>query len=200
MSPLFYLDMKTFIKYIFFSVSLLLPVSCTVVTSTNLPGKQSKKTPSSMLGKYALELSEDLKLFMGEDYRMTIHFMKKRITVNDGYNDSDLKLNDSVFISKIKKDLYLSLGAAPNYTVMKVKKYGPDLYLFPMYLESEGEASDISAYFTSATDVPGEVDENGEMGFPSISVTIDDSKLSSFFSSQHCISDSFRLKRIPVDK
>lgn len=139
-------------------------------------------------------------MFMGEEYRMSIQFMKDRLRINDGYNNSDLQMNDSVFISAIKKNYYLTMGASPNYTVMKIKKYGKDLYLFPMFMNGETVASDVSGYFASALDVPGEIDENGEMGFPSISVTIDDAKLENFFSSPFCITDSFCLRNTAVKK
>jgi hypothetical protein len=170
------------------------------MTSTNIPGKQSNTVPKKLRGNYQLELPEDMAAFMGEEYKMSVMFNKKSLVVNDGYNDSEMKIGDSIFISLIGKTNYLTMGAAPNYSVFKMKKYDADIYLFPLFVEADTKAEQIQSYFTSALDVPESVDENGELSSPSISVTINDSKLESFYGSPFCVKDSFKLKFIGKKK
>lgn len=189
------------LKFFFFTFTLAVTLSsCTIVTSTNVPGKTAKKFPKSLQGYYQLELGEDFAAFMGDENKMYVTFKSDRMVVNDGTTDTETLLGDSLFVSKIKKGYYLSMGAGTNYTVYKLKKEGNDVMMYPLFAKEGVNANDLKPFFKNIVEVPGEVDENGEMGAPSMSVTIDDSKLEDYFKSDLVLNEPFKLKFIGKKK
>jgi hypothetical protein len=185
------------IKFLFFCATVLVTLSsCTIITSTNVPGKNVKKFPKSLQGHYQLELGEDFAAFMGDENKMFVTFKSDRMVVNDGTTDTETLLGDSLFVSKIKKGYYLSMGAGTNYTVYKLKKEGNDVIMFPLFAQEGITANDLKPFFKSVEEIPGEVDQNGEMGASSMSVTIDDAKLEDYFKSELVMTQSFNLKFI----
>jgi hypothetical protein len=189
------------LKFLFFSASIVLALSsCTIVTSTNVPGKNAKKFPKSLQGYYQLELGEDFAAFMGEENKMYVTFKSDRMVVNDGTTDTETLLGDSLFVSKIKKGYYLSMGAGTNYTVYKLKKEGNDVIMYPLFAQEGVTSNDLKPFFKSVEEIPGEVDENGEMGASSMSVTIDNAKLEEYFKSDLVMKEPFKLKFISKEK
>jgi hypothetical protein len=182
------------IKFLFFSASLVVALSsCTIVTSTNVPGKNLKKIPKSLQGHYELELGEDYAAFMG-DQKMYVTFKSDRMVVNDGTTDTETMLGDSLFVSSISKNYYLSMGAGTSYTVYKLKKEGKNLMMHPLFAEEGVTANDLKPFFKSVEEIPGEMDENGEEGAPSMSVSIDDAKLEDYYKSDLVMKEPYRLK------
>jgi hypothetical protein len=182
------------IKFLFFSASLVVALSsCTIVTSTNVPGKNLKKIPKSLQGHYELELGEDYAAFMG-DQKMYVTFKSDRMVVNDGTTDTETLLGDSLFVSSISKNYYLSMGAGTSYTVYKLKKEGKNLMMYPLFAEEGVTANDLKPFFKSVEEIPGEMDENGEEGAPSMSVSIDDAKLEDYYKSDLVMKEPYRLK------
>lgn len=189
------------LKFLFFSASLILALSsCTIVTSTNVPGKNAKKFPKSLQGHYQLELGEDFAAFMGDENKMYVTLKSDRMVVNDGTTDTETLLGDSLFVSKIKKSYYLSMGAGTNYTVYKLKKEGNDVIMFPLFAQEGVTANDLKPFFKNVEEIPGEVDENGEIGPSSMSVTIEDGKLEDYFNSDLVMKEPFKLKFISKKK
>lgn len=188
------------IPFILFSAIILLGMSsCTIVTSTNVPGTNATKFPKNLQGHYELELGEDFAAFMG-DNKMYVTFKNDRMVVNDGSTDTETMIGDSLFVSKIKKNYYLSMGAGTSYTVYKLKKTGSDVMMYPLFAQEGLTANDLKPFFKSVEEIPGEMDENGEMGASSMSVTIDDSKLENYFKSDLVMKDPFKLKFISKKK
>lgn len=182
------------IKFLFFSASLVVALSsCTIVTSTNVPGKNLKKIPKTLQGHYELELGEDYAAFMG-DQKMYVTFKSDRMVVNDGTTDTETLLGDSLFVSRISKNYYLSMGAGTSYTVYKLKKEGKNLMMYPLFAEEGVTANDLKPFFKSVEEIPGEMDENGEEGAPSMSVSIDDAKLEDYYKSDLVMKEPYRLK------
>lgn len=182
------------IKFLFLSASLVVALSsCTIVTSTNVPGKNLKKIPKTLLGHYELELGEDFAAFMA-DQKMYVTFKSDRMVVNDGTTDTETLLGDSLFVSSISKNYYLSMGAGTNYTVYKLKKEGKNLMMYPLFAEEGVTATDLKPFFKSVEEIPGEMDENGEEGAPSMSVSIDDAKLEDYYKSDLVMKEPFKLK------
>jgi hypothetical protein len=189
--------LKTIIYSAFVALALS---SCTVVTSTNVPGKTVTSIPKTLLGHYQLILGEDFSAVLGEDYKMTITFKKDRMVINDGTSDSETMLGDSLFVSMVGKSYYLSMGAGDNYTVYKLKKEGKDLIMYSLFAEEGVTASDLIPFFKSVNETPGEVDENGEVGASTMSVTIDDSKIEDYFNSEVALKEPYRLKYLKKKK
>lgn len=132
------------IPFILFSAIILLGMSsCTIVTSTNVPGTNATKFPKNLQGHYELELGEDFAAFMG-DNKMYVTFKSDRMVVNDGSTDTETMIGDSLFVSKIKKNYYLSMGAGTSYTVYKLKKTGSDVMMYPLFAQEGLTANDQS--------------------------------------------------------
>lgn len=182
---------------LFLSGLLLLALaSCTVVTSTNLPGSKLDEIPKNLRGKYEVQYPGDLaELTADPDAKSYVTFKADRMVMTSKDGDSETMLGDSLFFTKIGKQIYISLGVAPDLTVFKVLKKGKDIQLFSMYSEEAIGTAELSPYFSKVEEIPGEPDENGEPGLPSYKVTIDDKKLASYFESGLSMQDPFILKK-----
>jgi len=175
---------------------VILLSSCTLVTATNVPGKKATKVPKNMLGQYELHYPESIAAMMeGSDAKTIVIFENDRMTVRNTDGDNISMLGDSLFISTIKKQTYLSMGAPPSVIVFKIVKKGKDMELYPMFCNEEVTANLLEPYFSKVTEVEGEMDENGEMGASTYEVTIDDTKLDKFFTSEIALKDPFILKK-----
>lgn len=171
--------------------------SCTLITSANIPGKQASKIPKALVGKYELQYPHQLAdMMQGAEAKTYITFASDRMTVSSPEGDNTSMLGDSLFFSKIKKQLYLSMGAPPSLVVFKIVRSGKDLQLFPLFGTETATAADLSPYFSKLVEVPGEIGEDGEIGASTYEVTIDDKKLESFFKSDAALKDPFTLKPV----
>lgn len=174
----------------------ILMTSCTVVTTTNVPGKKGAKFPKNMLGKYLLEYPGSLAaLTEGEGAQTYVTFKSKSMIITNSDGDTETQLGDSLFISSIGKQLYISLGAEPNISVFRIEKSGKNILLYSMCTENYITTADLNPFFSKVEEVAGEPDENGEAGASSFVVTIDDSKLDEYYKSGLPMKDPFTLKK-----
>lgn len=187
--------MKNILSFLSLGILILTISSCTIVTSTNIPGKTLNKIPKKMLGNYELQLPSEMSSMLGDENKLFVTLESERMVTNDGKDESFTKLGDSLFFSIIGKDVYMSMGAAPSLTVYKVVQKGKDLELYSLFANEGVSAQQLSPYFSNVEEIPGELDENGEIGPSNMSVTIDDSKLASYFKSGLQMTDPFILKR-----
>jgi len=169
--------------------------SCTPVTSTNLPGKKLDAIPKNMRGKYELVYPGEIGAMMGDSDAKTIVTLTADEMIFNGVDgESVSKLNDSLFITKVGKQIYLSMGAAPEFNVCKVVKNGSTFEFYPMYSAEYITAEALAPYFSNVEEVIGEPDEEtGEPGMSSFRVTIDEKKLDSYFKSEYPSKDPFKL-------
>lgn len=166
--------------------------SCTIVTTTNLPGKTQKTFPKAMVGTFELKYPSSMEGMMeGSGTTTTVSITKTEIQVTTGTETSKMTINDSIFYSTIGKQGYLSLGTAPNYTVIKVVKKGNEFELYTMNATSPIAKNDLLPFFKEVTEETT-TDENGETN-TSFNVTIDDAKLNDYFSSNLVDKDVYRL-------
>lgn len=169
--------------------------SCTVVTSTNAPGKKQDKMPKGMIGRYELEYPGDLASLMEGAGKTYIEIKSDRLVIESQGEMTESLLNDSLYFSAIGKQQYLCLGKEPNLSVFKVVKDKKDFLLYTMCANDYVDQASLSPYFTKVQEIPGEIDEDGQQGDPSFVVTIDDKKLDSYFKSDIPSKEPFRLKR-----
>jgi hypothetical protein len=177
----------TFIGLVIISLA-----SCTIVTSTNVPGKKATKFPKSLIGKYELQYPEALSMLAGE-VPTYVTFKADRMIIDNTEGQTTNMIGDSLFLSTIGKQVYISLGVEPNISVFKIVKSGKNLELFSMCSSEGVTLSDLENYFSKVEEIPGEVDDEGEVGESSYTVTIDDAKLDSYFKSKLPMSDPFKL-------
>ena len=172
--------------------------SCTLITSTNVPGTTVGKTPKTLLGKYELQYPSEFAALMegGSDTKTYVTLASDRMTVSSADGDNVSMLGDSLFFSTIKKQTYLSMGAPPSLIVFKVVKSGKNINLYPMFANESANTASLSPYFSQVTEVPGEPGEDGEPGASTFEVRIDDSKLENFFKSEQAMKDPFVLKKV----
>lgn len=167
-------------------------VSCTFVTSTNLPGKKAEKIPKNLIGKYMLEYPDALAALAGET--STIVTLKAdRIIVENMDGTSETMLGDSLYYSQIGEQGYITLGEAPDFNVFKVVKSGKDIHLYSMCSENYSAITDFQQYFSHIREIPGEPDEYGDATPSSYAVTIDDKKLDDYYKSDIPMKDPFKL-------
>lgn len=181
-------------KFLSYITGLLIILSsCTVVTSKNIPGKTLATFPKNMQGSYTLQYPESFAAMM-EGVSSDVEINANQILMSTDGEKNTMQLNDSLFLSKIKKDLYLSIGAAPSLTVFKMVKDGDNWNLLPMFTEN-ASIDDMRPYFNTieATQMPSE-DGEGE-GNMIYEVTINDKKLASYFKSNLPSKDPFKLIR-----
>lgn len=181
-------------KFLSYITSLLIILSsCTVVTSKNIPGKTVATFPKNMQGFYTLKYPESFAAMM-EGVSSDVEINANQILMTTDGKENVMQLNDSLFLSKIKKDLYLSIGAEPSLTVFKLVKDGDNWNLLPMFTEN-ASIEDMRPYFETieATQMPSE-DGEGE-GNLIYEVTINDKKLASYFKSDLPSKDPFKLIR-----
>ena len=167
--------------------------SCTIVTSTNIPGKKATKFPKSMLGKFELQYPESLAMLSGEGVSTYVTFKADRMIIDNEEGQTINMIGDSLFFSTIGKQQYLSLGVEPNISVFKIVKNGKNLDLFSMCASEAITLSDLEYYFAKVEEIPGEADDEGEAGASSYTVTIDDAKLDDYFKSKLPMADPFKL-------
>lgn len=177
-----------------FIIPILFFTSCTIVSTNNLPGKQLKSFPKNMIGNYELQYPSSLSSMMeGTDVQSTVVITKTSLEVKTGEQITKMQLNDSLFYSTIGKQAYLSLGNAPNFTVLRLVKVGKDIELYTMNIVSGATKDDLKAFFKEVKE-EADADENGEETI-SYNVTLDDAKLDAYFKSEHVDKDPFKLIR-----
>ncbi|MES2557081.1 MAG: hypothetical protein V4604_13075 [Bacteroidota bacterium] len=176
------------------ALALISFASCTIVTSTNIPGETATKFPKNLSGKYILEYPEELSMLAVEGSDTYITFKGDEMIIDNTDGQTIAKLGDSLFFSTIGKQQYLSFGVSPQINVFKVVKKGKDLQLFSMCGDVTS-SSDLTGFFSDVKEVAGEVDENGEAGPSSYEVTIDDKKLDGYFKSSIPMKEPFLLKK-----
>lgn len=179
--------------YLFVGLSL---TSCTVVSSTNIPGEKQDAFPKEFNGKFQLEYPEDFSFMEEEGADPTIVTFKKNvITFEMGGEKSVSYLGDSIHYSTIGTDHFLSMGKEPSITVFKMLKSGKNILLYPLFVYEDVEKDVLASYFSRVDAEYGEPDEEGNTSLLSYSVTIDDKKLGSFFESEYVYSSPFVLKK-----
>lgn len=181
-------------RLLFFLSALFLVSSCTIVSTTNLPGKSAKVFPKGLIGKYDLKYPESMEsMTEGTGVNSTVVITKTSLEITTGDQTSKMILNDSIYYSTVGKQGYLSLGQAPNFTVLRVVKAGKDFELYTMNIVTDASKDDLKAFFKEVKEEV-DVDENGEESI-SYNVTLDDSKLDAYFKSEHVDKDPFKLVR-----
>ena len=175
---------------------VVLTTSCTVITTTKVPGKQSNKFPKKMLGKFELSYPSELEMYMTETDKIEVVIKQKALTTFDSKGEHKLILGDSVYFSKIGKDLYLSLQSAQSYHVFKVLYSGRDIELYSMAPNSGVEGLEQYCEKIENEDLNGngEIDEEESMGM-FLKVTIKDAQMAKYFKSDIPIKAPFILKR-----
>jgi len=169
--------------------------SCTIITSTNAPGKAEKAFPKSMVGNYELIYPESFQGMMeGTEMKTTVSIKSDELVMNSGEGDSHMKINDSISVTKLGKDYYLCMGKAPVLNVFKVIKKGKDLELHSMNAKEGVTADQLQPFFSQVTTNSDTDEETGEIT-ESYVVTIDDSKIDSYYKSDIIHVEPFTLKR-----
>ncbi len=169
--------------------------SCTIITSTNAPGKPEKTFPKSMLGKYELIYPESFQGMMeGTEMKTIIEIKSDELIMNSGEGDSHMKINDSISVTKLGKQYYLCMGKEPVLNVFKVIKKGKDLELHSMNAKEGVTADQLKPFFSQVT-VNTDTDEETGETTESYVVTIDDSKIDSYYKSDVIHVEPFILKR-----
>ncbi len=187
-------------KFLMYSILLVVGLSsCTIVTSTNIPGEKLSKIPKELHGEYQLEMPGEMAGLMGEN-ALIVTFKSDRMITNDENGNSENLLGDSLYFSKVGKSIYISLGETPNFTVYKVERKGKDLHLYSLFAESDVTKTQLEPYFSKVEEIPGEPDENGEVSPPSYSVTIDPKRIDSYFKSGLSSKEPYILKRATSKK
>ena len=183
--------------YISFAIILLSLASCTIITTTDIPGKQTSKFPKKMLGNYELIYPTELEAYMTDADKITVRIKQKQLTTIDKNGENTLVLGDSVFFSKVGKDLYLSLQTAKNYNVFKLVYKGKNIELYTMSPQSGTEGLEQYCEKVENVDLDGngEIDEEESLGM-FLNVKIKDSELAKYFKSDIPIKAPFLLKRM----
>ncbi|MDH4473507.1 MAG: hypothetical protein QE487_12940 [Fluviicola sp.] len=182
----------------FFTIGALVLIalaSCTIVTTTNIPGKTATKFPKNLNGKYVLEYPEALSMLAVEGADTHITFKGNEMIIDNAEGQTVAKLGDSLFFSTIGKQQYLSFGVSPQINVFKLVKTGSDIQLFSMCGDVTS-SDDLNSFFSNVKEIPGEADENGEVGASSYEVTIEDDKLDDYFNSSVPMKEPFLLKKV----
>ena len=170
--------------------------SCTIITSTNSPGNPEAAFPKSMIGKYELIYPESFQGMMeGADMKTTVVIKSDELIMNSGEGDSHMKINDSISVTKLGKQYYLCMGKAPVLNVFKVIKKGKDLELHSMNAKEGVTADQLKPFFSQVSTTQNADEETGEIT-ESYVVTIDDSKIDSYYKSDIIHVEPFTLKRI----
>lgn len=169
--------------------------SCTIITSTNAPGKAEKAFPKTMIGSYELVYPESFQGMMeGAELKTTVTIKSDELIMNSGEGDSHMKINDSISVTKLGKQYYLCMGKAPVLNVFKVIKKGKDLELHSMNAKEGVTADQLRPFFSQVT-INSDVDEETGEITDSYTVTIDDKKIDSYYKSDIIHKEPFMLKR-----
>ncbi|WP_343747110.1 hypothetical protein [Fluviicola sp.] len=170
--------------------------SCTIVTSTNAPGKAEKSFPKSMIGSYELVYPESFQGMMeGADMKTTIQIKADELIVSNPDGDSHMKINDSISVTKLGKQYYLCMGKAPVLNVFKVVAKGKDFEFHSMNAKSGVTAEQLKSFFSNVTTDTSLDEESGELTETFV-VTIDDSKIDKYYKSDLIHVEPFTLKRV----
>ena len=170
--------------------------SCTIITSTNAPGKAQKTFPKAMVGSYELIYPESFQGMMeGAEMKTTVEIKSDELILNSGEGDSHMKINDSISVTKLGKQYYLCMGKAPVLNVFKVIKKGKDLELHSMNAKAEVTVEQLRPFFSEVTTNSNLDEETGELT-ESYVVKIDDKKIDSYYKSDIIHVEPFTLKRI----
>jgi hypothetical protein len=180
----------------FFSLSVLalsLFSSCTMVLSTNIPGKPEKSLPKEWLGKYevtyASHFSDKRDSAPGEKEYVTIE--STRITWIGPDGTKIYSLDDSLRYSAIYgQSRYISLLMPQGlYAIFKVVKNADTLELFSLSSDDEIKKADLNKYFGNVEKIKKEDDEYYK-------VTIIEKKLDAYFKSSIPSKESTKLVRV----
>ncbi|AEA43919.1 hypothetical protein [Fluviicola taffensis] len=175
---------------------ILLLNSCTIVTSTNAPGKPEKAFPKSMIGSYELIYPESFQGMMeGAEMKTTIEIKSDELIMNSGEGDSHMKINDSISINKLGKQYYLCMGRSPVLNVFKVVKKDKDFEFHSMNAKEGVTADQLRPFFSEVTTTSDLDEETGEIT-DSYTVKIDDKKIDSYYKSDIIHVEPFTLKRV----
>lgn len=175
---------------------LLFLQSCTIVTSTNAPGKAEKTFPKAMIGSYELIYPESFQGMMeGADMKTTVRITPTELITSSGEGDSHMKINDSISVTKLGKQYYLCMGKEPALNVFKVIMKGKNLELHSMNAKSGVTAEQMQPFFSNVSTDSSLDEETGEVT-DSYIVTIDDSKIDKYYASDLIHVEPFTLKRV----
>jgi hypothetical protein len=182
-------------KHFFWIASLLLVMtSCTMVTSKNIPGKRKSEFPKEMIGDYTLQYPESMASFM-EGVNSSVSIKSNQLEMINSEGTNVLVLNDSLFLTTIKKDVYLCLGVEPNVTIFKMVKKGNDYELYGMWTDGNASLEDLKPFFTTIEAKPLETDDPEGNSDVVIEVTVDEKKLGAYFKSKYPSKEPFKLIR-----
>lgn len=184
-------------KRSYYILALLIIVSsCTTITSSNIPGAKVDVFPTFMNGTFELIYPESFQGFMeGEENKSTLVIRNTEILLSTSDGESTLRLNDSLYISKIKKQYYLSMGESPNFSVFKIIRVGPDLELHALSAKTGTTEEQLKPFFSSIKNDSKMDEETGEM-MDSYVVTIDNQKIDRYYKSEYIHVEPFTLKKV----
>jgi len=188
------------------TVALLGATSCTVITTRNIPGEQQTEFPKYLQGTFELVYPAEFQSLLDADSTAgttRVEIGPNKLTqIEENGSRRELILGDSIFFSTIGNDTYLSMGAAPNFTVMRAEITEWETKLYAMYTYEEVTKKDLKKYFkkVKVEKVEGEdgeeVSEEDDLGMHNYVVTIRDNKLGDFFKSKYAPTNGFTLRRI----
>ncbi|MFI5128675.1 MAG: hypothetical protein ACHQFX_01740 [Chitinophagales bacterium] len=172
---------------------LVLFSSCTIILSTNIPGKSEKLLPKEWLGKYevisASVFPEKRDSAQHEKEYATIEANRIIWESRDGVKT--YSLNDSLRYSVISgQSKYISLLMPQGlYAVFKVIKNADTLELYSLSSEDEPKKAELNKYFSKVEKMKKGDDEYYK-------VTIVEKKLDAYFKSSIPSKDVIKL--VPV--
>jgi hypothetical protein len=161
-------------------LALVLFSSCTMILSTNIPGKPEKSLPKEWWGKY--EVFTDSKMperkdsaILEKEYAI---IEGTRITWKTGDEEKTYSLDDSLRYSVIYgQGRYISLLLPQGvYAVFKVIKNADTLELYSLSSDDEPKKADLNKYFSKVEKIKKGEDEYYR-------VTIVEKKLDAYFKS-----------------
>lgn len=159
--------------------------SCTNIVGTNFPGRAENTIPADWQGRYIMKVPPALSSMETKDkddrpVRQYVTIQPDKIIWDHSPQVSVYKLNDSLVISTVDQEKYISIKNPQGYyVVMQVKKRGGNLHLFPMYASSELGEDDLKPYFDKVKYVSNKDSDAGS----AYAVKIIDKKLGDYFKS-----------------
>lgn len=180
--------------------------SCTIISSRNIPGEQLSEFPEEIRGEYELIFPEELQSMMELDTadlkKSTVIIDAKRLTQVD--ENKTYLLGDSIFVSKVGEEMYLSIRSDKNYSVMKMEREHEDIQLYGMYTYETVTKKELKKYFSKVElqklpKTEGEEESalgEDDLGIKMYVVTINDKKLNAYFKSQYAHTNATTLRKI----
>lgn len=170
-------------------------ISCTVITTTNVPGRKSESFPKDIIGNYEVVFPKDFAAIMeGEEgNKMYVTFKSKSLIITDKEGETETNLGDSLFYSMIGSNYYLSFGGEPELSIFKLVKSGKSILLYPMYAREDVTDAELSQFFKSVVSTSENSDDSAGMSTSSYSITIDESKLDAYFNSDIPLKEPYKL-------